>query len=104
VEAGIAANSIVVDPGFGFGKRPEHNAEIIERLGEFRRLGFPILIGASGKRFADEVGGGTDGRLERSLAATVLAVENGADLVRVHDVAAAAKAIRAADTMARGSR
>jgi len=100
--AGLSRNSIIVDPGLGFGKRPEHNTEVLHRLPELKRLGFPILVGASRKSFLGAFGGGEPGaRLEASLAAAVLAVTNGADLVRVHDVAATAKAIRVADAVVR---
>ena len=103
--AGVARESIVVDPGLGFGKKPEHNTEILRRLEAFRSLGFPILVGASRKSFIGAVGGGgVDERLEGSLAAASLAVEHGADLLRVHDVAATAKAIKVTDAVARGIR
>lgn len=104
VAAGVHRHSIVIDPGLGFGKRPEHNAEVLQRLSDFRRLGYPILIGASRKSFLAGFGGGEPGeRLEASVAAAVLAVRNGADVVRVHDVAATAKAVRIADAVVRGS-
>jgi len=100
--AGIDRQAIVVDPGIGFGKRPEHNTEILRRLGEFRRLGFPILVGTSRKSFLGAFGGGSPSeRLEASLATAVLAVEGGADLVRVHDVAATAKALKITDAVVR---
>jgi len=105
IAAGVDRKRIVVDPGIGFGKRPEHNTEILRRLGELKRLGFPILVGASRKSFLGAFGGGDPGqRLEASLAAAVLAVTNGADLVRAHDVASTAKAIRIADAVVRGRR
>jgi len=100
---GIDPHAIVVDPGIGFGKEPEHNTEILRRLDEFRSLGFPVLVGTSRKSFLGAFGGGTPGeRLEASLATAVLAAERGADLVRVHDVAATAKALRIADAVVRG--
>ena len=103
--AGLSRNSIIVDPGLGFGKRPEHNTEILRRLAELKRLGFPILIGASRKSFLGAFGGGEQGpRLEASLAAALLAVTQGADLLRVHDVGATAKAIRIADAVLRNPR
>lgn len=105
IAAGVDRRSIVIDPGLGFGKRPEHNTEILRRLSDFRRLGYPILIGASRKSFLGGLGGGEPGeRLEASVAAAVLAVQNGADIVRVHDVAATAKAVRIADAVLRGSK
>jgi dihydropteroate synthase len=105
VAAGVDAGALVVDPGIGFGKRPEHNTQILERLDEFRRLDYPILVGASRKSFLGAFGGGDPGqRLEASIAAAVLAVGRGADLVRVHDVASTAKAIRIADAVVRKPR
>ena len=102
VAAGVDPHAIVVDPGIGFGKEPEHNTEILRRLDEFRSLGFPVLVGTSRKSFLGAFGGGTPGeRLEASLATAVLAVERGADLVRVHDVAATAKALRVTDAVVR---
>ena len=104
VAAGIPRDAIAVDPGLGFGKGPDHNGEILRRLERFRALGFPILVGASRKSFLGGFGGSPSSeRTEASLAAAVLAVQNGADLLRVHDVAATAKAIRVADAVARGA-
>lgn len=105
VAAGVSRNCIVVDPGLGFGKTPEHNAEILRRLGGIVRLGYPVLVGPSRKWFVGAFGGGdVDGRLEGSIAAAVLAALNGADLVRVHDVESTAKAIRIADAVVRKPR
>ena len=91
----IKKENIIVDPGIGFGKRTgrgvEDNCEILGRLSEFKTLGFPIMVGASRKTFIGNICGGktplpvTD-RLEGSLAAATIAVANGADIVRVHDV------------------
>jgi len=104
VAAGVDRQSILIDPGLGFGKRPEHNTEILRRLPDFGSLGYPILVGTSRKRFSGAVGGGgPDERLEASVAAAVLAVQNGADVVRAHDVAATAKALRIANAVVRGS-
>ena len=103
--AGVSRDAIIVDPGLGFGKRPEHNTQILRRLPVLKRLGFPILVGASRKSFLGAFGGGEPGeRLEASIAAAVLAVTNGADLVRAHDVGATAKAIRVADAVLRTRR
>ena len=86
-EAGIDEEKIVVDPGIGFGKSTHHNLEIINKLSELKNLGRPILIGVSRKSF---IGNVLDlplqERLEGSLAATCLAVANGARIVRTHDV------------------
>ena len=92
---GIKKENIIIDPGIGFGKRTgngvEDNCEILRRLSEFKNLGFPVMIGASRKKFIGNVCGGDDplpvsGRLEGSLAAACLAVINGVNIVRVHDV------------------
>jgi len=92
---GIKKERIMIDPGIGFGKRTgrgvEDNCEIIRRLSEFKTLGYPIMVGASRKTFIGNVCGGkkpltATERLEGSLAAACLAVANGADIVRVHDV------------------
>ena len=87
VEAGIRANRIAVDPGFGFGKTDEHNLSLLADLGCFRELGFPLLVGWSRKGTLGSITGRPVGeRLPASLAAAVLAVESGAHIVRVHDV------------------
>lgn len=105
IEGGIARESLVVDPGLGFGKTPEHNTELLQGLSEFHGLGFPILVGTSGKWFAGELGGsGARGSAQRGVAPVVLAAKNGADLVRVHEVAATAKAIRSVTAVGRDGR
>ncbi len=87
VEGGVSAESISVDPGIGFGKTVEHNLELIRGLGELRALGRPIVVGASRKSFIGSIAGRpVRDRLGGSLAAAVLAAENGADVLRVHDV------------------
>ena len=87
VAAGVAAERIWVDPGIGFGKTVGHNLELIERLGELRELGRPVVLGASRKRFLGELTGReVDGRLAASIAVAVLGVANGAEVLRVHDV------------------
>ena len=95
--AGIRPDRIMVDPGIGFGKTLHHNLEIIARLGELRSLGKPVVIGVSRKAFIGKLTGLPPGeRLEGSLAAAVLAVRNGADVVRVHDVAETVRALKVA--------
>jgi dihydropteroate synthase len=88
--AGVDADRILVDPGFGFGKLAEHNLVLLRRLGEFRRLGYPVLAGTSRKSFIGKVLGDlpVDERLEGTAATVALAVWNGAAIVRVHDVRA----------------
>ena len=81
----------MVDPGIGFGKTVEHNLELIARLGELRALGSPIVIGASRKSFIGRITGREVGeRTGGSIAVDVLALAHGADVLRVHDVAAGA--------------
>lgn len=86
-QAGVSDEAIVVDPGIGFGKRLEHNLQILRELNELAKLGFPILIGPSRKSFIGMVLDlPLDQRLEGTIAACVVGVLNGARLVRVHDV------------------
>jgi len=84
---GIRDENIILDPGIGFGKRLEHNLEIIRRLDEFCSLGYPILLGASRKSFLGNIlGKEAEERLHGSLAVSALAVEKGVSILRVHDV------------------
>ena len=87
--AGVARERIVLDPGIGFGKTTAHNLELLRRLDEIVALGYPVLVGASRKRFIGEITGETQprDRLAGSIAAALVAVEHGAAIVRVHDVA-----------------
>jgi len=95
--AGLARERIVLDPGIGFGKTPEQSITAIARLGELRSFGLPLLVGASRKRFINSVSPSKPGdRLGGSLAANLLAVRAGADIVRVHDVAETVQALRVA--------
>lgn len=85
---GMDVDSIVVDPGIGFGKNLKHNIEILRRLSEFKSLGRPVLAGLSKKRFIGEITKReVDQRQWGTAAAVTLAIANGADIVRVHDVA-----------------
>jgi len=86
-KAGIPRERIIVDPGLGFGKTAAESFELLGRLEEFRALGCPILIGHSHKSMFDHVDQTPDDRLEATVAATALAADRGADIVRVHDVA-----------------
>jgi dihydropteroate synthase len=96
-EAGIAHDRIVLDPGIGFGKTPEQSLACIARLGEWRGFDAPLLLGASRKRFiASVVPTEPMERLGGSLAAHLLAAENGAAIVRVHDVAPTLQALAVA--------
>jgi dihydropteroate synthase len=97
VAAGIAEERIWVDPGIGFGKTLEHNLELLRRLRELRELGRPLVIGASRKSFIGKIdGSGVEERIGGSIAAATLAAAEGADVLRVHDVAETAQALRLA--------
>ncbi|HMC49769.1 MAG TPA: dihydropteroate synthase [Solirubrobacterales bacterium] len=94
VEAGIAEGRIWVDPGIGFGKTLEHNLELLRRLGELRELGRPLVVGTSRKSFIGKVDGSdVEDRIGGSIATSVLAAAEGADVLRVHDVAEMAQAL-----------
>jgi dihydropteroate synthase len=96
-QAGIARERIVLDPGIGFGKTPEQSMTAIARLADFRSFGLPLLVGASRKRFINTVIASTpDQRLGGSIAAHLVAVRNGAAIVRVHDVGETVQALRIA--------
>ncbi|MBT7334838.1 MAG: dihydropteroate synthase [Gammaproteobacteria bacterium] len=93
--AGIAAERLWVDPGFGFGKTQQHNLSLLADLERVRVGQLPLLVGLSRKRLLGEITGReTSERVFASVAAAVLAVERGADLVRVHDVEATADALK----------
>jgi dihydropteroate synthase len=92
--AGVGRDRIVLDPGFGFGKTAQHNLELLRRLDAFADLGLPLLVGWSRKSSLGKITGRPAGeRLAGSLAAAVLALERGARLLRVHDVAATRDAV-----------
>lgn len=101
VSAGIPAEKIIIDPGIGFGKRLSDNLALLRKLASFNHLGAPILIGLSRKSFLGEILDlPAEERLEGTIAANAIAVLNGADIIRVHDVkegrrtAAVAQALR----------
>jgi dihydropteroate synthase len=97
VAAGIDEERIWLDPGIGFGKTLEHNLELLRRLGELRELGRPLVIGTSRKSFIGKVDGSdVEDRIGGSVASSVLAAVEGADVLRVHDVAETAQAMRVA--------
>ena len=92
--AGIAPERIAIDPGFGFGKTLEHNLELLRRLREFEVLGVPLLAGWSRKSSLGAITGRPAGeRLAASIAAALIAAQNGAAILRVHDVAATRDAL-----------
>ncbi len=94
-KTGIARDRIVVDPGIGFGKTPEQSIIALARLAELKSFGLPILVGASRKRFIDFVAPAPpDRRIGGSIASHLIAVESGAAIVRVHDVAETAQALK----------
>jgi len=95
--AGIDRSRIILDPGVGFGKRAGESFELLDRLAEFKAMGTPVMIGHSHKSMFERVGAGPDERLAPTVAATALAAERGADIVRVHDVAENAAAVAAAE-------
>jgi len=100
--AGIARERIVLDPGIGFGKTPEQSLACIARLDAWRGFGLPLLVGASRKRFIHSVVSSEPAeRLGGSLAAHLVAVENGAAIIRVHDVAATVQALAVAAAIRR---
>lgn len=100
--AGNKKDRILLDPGIGFGKTVEHNLKILKNIGEFVKLGYPILIGASRKSFIGKIlKTEANDRLSGSLAAAVLAVLNGAAIVRVHDVKETVKALKLIDAVKR---
>lgn len=95
--AGIPQSRIVLDPGFGFGKRTEHNIALLQGLPEILSLGRPLLVGLSRKSVLGQItGGDVYVRLHASLAASVISVMKGARIVRVHDVKATADALKVA--------
>ena len=100
--AGIRHDRIVLDPGIGFGKTPEQSIACIARLHEFSSFGMPLLVGASRKRFIHSVVPSAPmERLGGSLAAHILAVENGAAMIRGHDVAPTVQALAVAAAIRR---
>jgi dihydropteroate synthase len=104
--AGIPHEHLLVDPGFGFGKTVEENLDVLRRLGELRALHQPIVIGTSRKGTIGKVLGGlpVQERLEGTAATVAVAIVNGADIVRVHDVRAMARVARMTDAIVRGDR
>ncbi len=109
IEQGVSRNNIILDPGIGFGKRTgagvEDNCEILARLRELKSLGYPVMVGASRKRFIGNLCGcPPDERLEGSLGGGAMAVTGGADIVRVHDVAATRRMLAVVDRIARTGR
>jgi dihydropteroate synthase len=102
-QAGVPGESIIIDPGIGFGKGWRHDLEVIRRLAELKALGRPILIGPSGKSFIGRVLDlPVPERLEGTAAAVAIGIANGADIVRVHQVKPIVRLCRMADAIVRG--
>ena len=97
--------SVLIDPGVGFGKSWGHNLEILRRMGEFRELGRPLVVGVSRKSFIGAITGveAAGERLIGSKVAEAFAVVGGADMIRTHDVGAAVEAARMGEAVRRGS-
>lgn len=102
--AGVARERIALDPGIGFGKTTAHNLELLRRFGEIAALGYPVLVGASRKRFIGEITGVAEPRerLAGSLAAALVAIDAGAAILRVHDVAETVAALAIARAVRSG--
>ena len=95
IDAGIAKNRILLDPGFGFGKAREHNITLIRQLESFTAIGQPLLVGLSRKSVLGQMtGNDVDARLYASIAASVIAAQKGAKILRVHDVKAMVEALK----------
>jgi len=105
LDAGVAWDQIVIDPGFGFGKTPDQNVALLAAMATLRVLGRPVLLGASRKSTLGKLLDlPPDERVEATIATTVLGIAAGADIVRVHDVGPNVRAARIADATLRGWR
>jgi len=103
IDSGIKSENIIVDPGIGFGKTFEHNLEILKNLGEFKILGRPILVGVSRKSFIGKINSAKNGdRVFGTAAAVALAIKEGANILRVHDVKEMLQVAKTCDTILRG--
>lgn len=102
-DAGVPPEHIIVDPGIGFGKTPDHNVQILSRLPEFvHALPYPLLVGVSRKSFIGKITGHpVEDRAFGTAAAVALAIAAGADIVRVHDVAEMRPVVDVADAVTR---
>jgi dihydropteroate synthase len=100
LEAGIDESLIVVDPGFGFGKTREHNVDLLANLRQLRVRGLPLLVGISRKSMLGKLTGRSiDERVSGSVAAAAIAVLNGADIIRAHDVGPTVDALKVAEAV-----
>ncbi len=103
-EAGLARERLIIDPGFGFGWTPEQNLEMLRRLGELHNLGLPMLVATSRKSTIGMVldGAPPEERLHGTSASMAIAIANGVDMIRVHDMAEMRDVARVADAIVRG--
>ena len=102
LEAGVPKGNIILDPGIGFGKTPDHNLEVLKRLHEFKAPGYPLLVGSSRKStigFVLDLP--VDQRVEGTAATVALAIAGGVDIVRVHDVKEMVRVCRMSDAIVR---
>ena len=100
IAAGINKNQIIIDPGFGFGKTLSHNISLFKNIKQLKKLGYPVLVGASRKSMLGQiVDKEVDDRLAASLALATLATINGAAIIRVHDVAETVDAVKVAKAL-----
>jgi dihydropteroate synthase len=105
LDAGVAWDRLIVDPGFGFGKTPDHNLALLHDLAALRVLGRPILLGTSRKSTLGKLLDlPPDERTEATAATTALGIASGLDIVRVHDVRENVRTARVADAVIRGWR
>lgn len=104
-DSGVLPDNIILDPGIGFGKTPDHNLQILNRLADFKTLGYPLLLGTSRKStigFILDLP--VDQRLEGTAATVSLSIAGGADIVRVHEVREMVRVCRMTDAIVRGWR
>src|SRR5690349_21622719 len=102
---GIGAECVAVDPGIGFSKRSEHSLRVLASLDRLAAWGYPVVVGASRKRFVGELSGVSEpaARVNGSVGAAIAAFERGARVLRVHDVAATRQALNVVDAVRRAA-
>ncbi|MEF8780352.1 MAG: dihydropteroate synthase [Haloferacaceae archaeon] len=103
-KAGVPRENVIVDPGLGFGKSPAESFELLDRIREFEALGSPVLVGHSHKSMFERAGGEAGDAFPETIAATALAADRGADLVRVHDVPENVAAVAVAEATREGTK
>jgi dihydropteroate synthase len=102
MQAGIARENIILDPGIGFGKTVEQNLELLNRSHEIKAMGFPLLIGSSRKSFIGfTLDTKPEERIEGTAATVTIAIDRGADIIRVHDVKEMARVAQMTDALVR---